>query len=54
VGERREPGERHLPRSISWRYPELFQGDSRRWSRPTPPWRRPDATARRRRPERHP
>ncbi len=53
VGERREPGDRHLPRSISWRYPELFQGDSRRWFHPAPPWRRPGATARRRRPERH-
>jgi hypothetical protein len=28
VGERRAPGEWHLPRSVSWRYPQLFQRGS--------------------------
>jgi hypothetical protein len=48
VGERRKPGERHLPRSISWRYPQLFQGDLRQLRRPAATrWRQPAAIARR-------
>jgi len=52
VGERREPRERHRPRSLSWRYPQAFQHTLRQLRRPAATkWRKPAATTRQRRPE---
>jgi hypothetical protein len=54
VGERRQPGERHRPRALRWRYPQVFQSDHRPSRRPAVArWRRPASTPRRRRQGHH-